>query len=93
MSEPSATPSTSNCPWGNVICRQTVQPGVVYVTTTRHSGYHVSAEVRSRLPEQWQREWYENDYEAALLAYYLDWEQKELAAEILMLQFPDWVGE
>lgn len=60
-------------PWGLALRRTEVQPGVSWVVSHRHGGYHLSPEVNARIPEQVRRSnrYYEGDIEASLCAYFV----------------------
>lgn len=60
-------------PWGPALREVEVQPGVTWLVTGRHGGYHLTPEVNARIPQQVRRAggYYERDFEAALCAYFV----------------------
>ncbi len=60
-------------PWGRALRRTEVQPGVTWVVSNRHGGYHLSPEVNACIPEAVRRSngYYEGDVEASLCAYFV----------------------
>lgn len=60
-------------PWGPALRRTQVQPGVTWVLSNRHGGYHLSPEVNARIPEEVRSSngYYEADIEASLCAYFV----------------------
>lgn len=82
--------TSPDCPWGDVLAAEVVEPGVVFVKAADHSGYSLSPQAQTRLPERHRRTWYEQDCEAAFVAYYLGWEMQGSAKVVLDAVFPDW---
>lgn len=60
-------------PWGPALSQVEVQPGVTWLVTGCHRGYHLTSEVNARIPQQVRRAggYYERDFEAALCAYFV----------------------
>lgn len=60
-------------PWGEAIEHALVRPGVWFVGTNQHAGFHVSPDVNARIPAEVRREngWYEADVEGALVASFV----------------------
>ena len=80
-------------PWGVVIQREPVLPGVVYLTTNRHGGYHLAPRVNERIPVSVRRAdgYYEEDVEAALCAYFVPFPEANPADVLVVLetQYPE----
>ena len=80
-------------PWGVVIQREPVLPGVVYLTTNRHGGYHLTPRVNERIPVSVRRAagYYEEDVEAALCAYFVPFPGANPADVLVVLetQYPE----
>jgi hypothetical protein len=60
-------------PWGQADRVQEVGPGVTFVTTPSHGGFHLDAARNARVPRAWRdatwsgqglRGWYEEDCDA-----------------------------
>ncbi|WP_221091565.1 DUF7007 domain-containing protein [Deinococcus aquaedulcis] len=79
-------------PWGPVLEREDVMPGVVYVTTHRHGGYHLAPEVNARIPADVRQEsgWYEQDIQGALCAHFVPFEGADpvQVAVVIETQYP-----
>lgn len=74
-------------PWGAAQHTDEVMPGVLYVSTASHGGYHLTPELNARIPEQVRRPdgWYEHDCDAALPAYFLPFPGANAADALLMI--------
>lgn len=74
MNEPERpTPRPVESPWGPILHLEDVMPGVVFVTTGCHGGYHLTAEVNTRIPAEVRQDsgWYEQDVQGALCAHFM----------------------
>ena len=82
----SAEPEIS--PWGVVIQRELVLPGVIYPATNRHGGYHLAPEINARIPVCVRRadRYYEEDVEAALCAYFVPFPEANPADVLVILE-------
>ncbi|MDK2014469.1 MULTISPECIES: DUF7007 domain-containing protein [unclassified Deinococcus] len=70
------TPRPVDSPWGPVVHLEDVMPGVVFVTTARHGGYHLTAAMNARIPAEVRQDsgWYEQDIQGALCAQFCPFE-------------------
>lgn len=60
-------------PWGVVLAQEDVQPGITWVSTNSHGGYHLSPQLNTKIPRSVRRRngFYNQDVEAALPAYFV----------------------
>ncbi|MDP9766167.1 DUF7007 domain-containing protein [Deinococcus enclensis] len=75
-------------PWGRVLKRYRVMPGVTYVTTERHGGYHLTPEINSRIPAEVRQVdgFYEQDVQGALCAYFVPFDSADRADVLVMIE-------
>lgn len=75
-------------PWGPVLEREDVMPGVIFVTTNRHGGYHLGPELNARIPADVRQEngWYERDIQGALCAYFVPFEEADEDHVMLVIE-------
>lgn len=80
-------------PWGPALSQVEVQPGVTWLVTGRHGGYHLTPEVNARVPQEVRRAsgYYERDFEAALCAYFVPLRGAPLADALAVIetQYPE----
>lgn len=75
-------------PWGRVLTQVHVLPGVTYITTERHGGYHLEPEVNGRIPEEVRQSdgYYEQDIQGALCAYFVPFTEADESDVLLMIE-------
>jgi len=80
-------------PWGRVRKWYHVTPGVTYVTTERHGGYHLTPEINIRIPAEVRHAdgFYEQDVQGALCAYFVPFDSADRADVLVMIetQYPE----
>lgn len=75
-------------PWGRVRKWYRVTPGVTYVTTERHGGYHLTPEINIRIPAEVRQVdgFYEQDVQGALCAYFVPFDSADRADVLVMIE-------
>ncbi|MBZ9752146.1 hypothetical protein GO986_12075 [Deinococcus sp. HMF7620] len=80
-------------PWGTILEVEAVQPGVTFVVTGRHGGYHLTPAANEAIPVSVRHEdgWYERDVAAALCARFVPFPDADPAYVALVLEryYPD----
>lgn len=80
-------------PWGTILEVEAVQPGVTFVITGRHGGYHLTPTVNEAIPATVRHAdgWYERDVAAALCARFVPFPDADPAYVALVLEryYPD----
>lgn len=79
-------------PWGVSLTAEELLPGVTFVQTPSHGGYHLNAAVNARIPAVVRRAdgWYEQDVQGALCARFVPLPgADQVAARVMIRQaFP-----
>lgn len=75
-------------PWGKIIEVEPVQPGVTFVVTGSHGGYHLTPTVNEAIPATVRHAdgWYERDVAAALCAHFVPFPDADPAYVALVLE-------
>jgi len=96
----------SSTPWGTAQSVETPTPGVSFVTTAGHGGYHVSDELLDKIPTEWGKyaakwshgwggNWFEEDVAALAPMAYIEGvvppEQRRKATEAMVKAYGAWV--
>jgi uncharacterized protein DUF7007 len=68
--------ATLQTPWGAAETVEEVAPGIIFVSTCSHGGYHLTRELNERVPPAWRlasfnhralQGWYEEDVDACMV--------------------------